>query len=192
MVTRTCEEHEEAENVEAEVPAGRQKRARKPNPNIFNKDFESTDHVGHSFLQSEFEDLSEDLKVEFLMHAINEFKATGDTKLVYRYCTGVVFMQMSAKAGLRKHGVDTEKALMREFMQLMDMDVMDPQKANELTAKQKQEALGMLNMIKEKRNHTPEVPDLKGRACVDGRPQKTRYTKEETASPTMSNDAFMI
>jgi hypothetical protein len=99
---------------------------------------------------------------------------------------------MSAKAGLRKHGADAEKALMKEFMQLIDMDVMDPLKADELTAKQKREALGMINMIKEKRNHTPEVPDLKGRACADGRPQKTRYTKEETASPTMSNDAFMI
>ena len=57
---------------------------------------------------------------------------------------------MSAKAGLCKHGADAEKALMREFMQLMDMDVMDPQKANELTAKQKREVLGMINMIKEK------------------------------------------
>ena len=47
-------------------------------------------------------------------------------------------MQMSAKAGLREHGADAEKALMKEFMQLMDMDVMDPQRAEELTAKQKQ------------------------------------------------------
>jgi len=107
-------------------------------------------------------------------------------------CDGSCFTHMLAKTGLRKHGETAEKALMKEFMQLMDMNVMDPQRADELTAKQKREALGMINMIKEKRGHTPEDQDLIGCACTDGRPQKPKYTKEETASQSVSMDAFMI
>jgi len=91
MVTKTANETTSTEEVEEEVPTGRKKRARKPNSFIFNEDYESTDHVGHTFLQSEFKNLSEDVKVDFLKHAVNKFKATGDTKLVDRYCTGVVF-----------------------------------------------------------------------------------------------------
>ena len=52
----------------------------------------------------------------------------------------------------------------------------------------------MINIIEEKTNrgHTPENPVLKGRSVFDGRKQRFMYTKEETASPTVSIDAFFI
>ena len=42
-------------------------------------------------------------------------------------------------------------------------------------------------MIKEKRGG-----DLKGCTCADGSTQQSSYSKDETASPTISNDALMI
>ena len=71
---------------------------------------------------------------------------------------------MSAKAELRKHGADAEKALMKEFMQLMDMDVMDPQKADEFTAQD--EAGG----DSDDGSQDGDVPDVEALAsAVEGR-----------------------
>ena len=46
----------------------------------------------------------------------------------------------------------------------------------------------MINLIEEKinRGHTPENPVLKGRSCFNGKVQRGLYTKEQTASPTVS------
>jgi hypothetical protein len=48
-------------------------------------------------------------------------------------------------------------------------------------------ALRAINLIKEKRDGR-----LKGRTVADGRPQRSLYTKYETASPTVSTDALML
>ena len=46
----------------------------------------------------------------------------------------------------------------------------------------------MINLIEEKTNrgHTPENPVIKGRSVFNGRVQRGLYTKEETASSTVS------
>ena len=80
-------------------------------------------HAKYAFLQTEYTKLDEETKDLFLRTAMHEFKATGNTKLVQRYATGFIFTQMSAKAGLKKHGKLAEQALMKEFMQLLDLDV---------------------------------------------------------------------
>lgn len=98
---------------------------------------------------------------------------------------------MSAKAGLKKHGKLAEQALMKEFMQLLDLDVFEALKYDTLTEEQRKAALRMVNLIKEKRDHTPENPHLKGRSCANGSTQRPFYTKEETHAPTCSLDAFM-
>ena len=56
-----------------------------------------------------------------------------------------------------------------------------------LTSKQKRNALRAINLIKEKR-----CGKLKGRTVADGSAQRDLYTKEESASPTISNDSLMI
>ena len=52
----------------------------------------------------------------------------------------------------------------------------------------------MINLIEEKinRGHTPENPVIQARSCFNGRVQRGLYTKEETAAPTVSQDAFFI
>ena len=55
-------------------------------------------------------------------------------------------------------------------------------------------AANIINLIEEKlnRGHTPENPVIRARTCYNGRVQRNLYTKEETASPTVSQDAFFI
>jgi hypothetical protein len=95
--------------------------------------------------------------------------------------------QMSAKAGLRKHGKAAEAALMAEFSQLEDLSVYQSIDANSLTQEQRKDALRAINLIKEKR-----CGKLKGRTVADGRSQKDLYDKSETASPTVATDALML
>ena len=52
----------------------------------------------------------------------------------------------------------------------------------------------MISIIEEKvnRGHTDDNPVIKGRSIFNGRVQRGLYTKEETASPTVSQDAFFL
>ena len=87
-----------------------------PNPKSFNDDFVNT-HVA---------DGPHIMYFPHLQHGINHFKSIGCTKLVEQSLPGIVFTQMSAKDGLKKHKVLAKKALLKEFAQLNDMDVMEP------------------------------------------------------------------
>ena len=104
-----------------------------------------------------------------------------------RYAVDYVLTQMSAKAGIRKHGKAAEAALMAEFAQLEALEVYEPIDASTLTPKQKSTALRAINLIKEKRDGR-----LKGRTVADGRAQRGLYSKSETSSPTVSTDALML
>ena len=59
---------------------------------------------------------------------------------------GIVFTQMLAKAGLKKHGVLAEQTLLKEFVQLNDMEVMEPLEHGDLSVQQNNLALGMVNL----------------------------------------------
>jgi len=74
----------------------------------------------------------------------------------------------------------------------MEYKTFHGRKASDLTYEQKKRAANMINLIEEKvnRGHTDENPVLKGRSVFNGRVQRGLYTKEETASPTVSQDAF--
>ena len=98
-----------------------------------------------------------------------------------------IMTQMSAKAGLRKHGKAAEAALMKEFFQLEALDAYEALDASSLTKEQKRLALRAINLIKEKRDG-----NLKGRTVADGRSQRSLYSKSETTSPTISMDALML
>ena len=94
--------------------------------------------------------------------------------------------QMTAKRGIKKHGDWAIEALLKELAQLEDMNTFEPQQAQKLTHQQRIEALRIINLIKEKRDNT-----LKGRTCVDGRPQREYISKEQAASPTVSTEALL-
>jgi hypothetical protein len=100
---------------------------------------------------------------------------------------GYIMHQMTAQAGIKKHGKAAEEALMNEYAQLERLDVYESVDPITLTHEQRKGALRAINLIKEKRDG-----DLKGRTVADGRPQRSLYNKTETASPTVSKDALML
>lgn len=99
----------------------------------------------------------------------------------------ITITQMSANAGIKKHGRKAEEALMIEFAQLEELNVYEPLDPNTITHAQKKGALRAINLIKEKR-----CGRLKGRTVADGSTQRNLYDKSETASPTVATDALMV
>jgi hypothetical protein len=98
-----------------------------------------------------------------------ELQSTGSNAEVFKYVTGFMMTQMTAKAGIKKHGQVTIDALFQEFSQLHDLGVFLGQHKSELTHTQKRGALrAAISVIKEKRSGR-----IKGRTVVDGRPQRT-------------------
>jgi hypothetical protein len=61
------------------------------------------------------------------------------------------------------------------------------QQVAKLTIAQKRGALRAISVIKEKR-----CGKIKGHTCADGRTQRDLHTKDETSSPTVSNDALVM
>ena len=58
---------------------------------------------------------------------------------------------------------------------------------SDLTAEEKKKAISSLMFLKEKRDKT-----VKGRFCADGRKQRGDWTKQETTSPTVSNESVFL
>jgi uncharacterized protein YeaC (DUF1315 family) len=111
----------------------------------------------------------------------------GSCKRVSEYITGFIMTQMTARAGIKKHGQVAIDALYNEFLQLHDLGVFDWQHAGKLTKEQKRAALQAISVIKEKR-----CGKIKGRTVADGSVQRDLYSKEETSSPTVLTEALML
>lgn len=150
--------------------------------------------IAYGFLQKKFSKLRRREKRQFLELAWAEVETTGETHLMERFTTGLFFAQMSAKRGIEKYGREAELKLIAEFTQLLEYGVFHGRDADELTAEQKSKAANMINLIEEKlnRGHTAEKPVLRARSVFNGSIQKGLFAKEDTASPTVSLDAFMI
>jgi Reverse transcriptase (RNA-dependent DNA polymerase) len=100
---------------------------------------------------------------------------------------GLLFTQMTAQKGIKKHGQAAMDALRKEFEQFRVMDVLEPLDAFTLTDKQKADSLRALSVIKEKRDGR-----LKGRTVADGSAQKGKFSKSETGSPTAASDVVIL
>jgi hypothetical protein len=123
--------------------------------------------------------------MQFLQQAVE--KIDDSPRDAYEYVCDFVFTQMTADAGIKKHGILAIEALMAEFAQLDGLKVFKGLHASELTHEQKREALRAINLIKEKR-----CGKIKGRTVADGRSQRNKYANEDISSPTVSNDALML
>lgn len=147
----------------------------------------------YSFLQKKFKNLNEQEQNDFVKTAWEHLKA-GESKLMERFTTGMVFAAMTAKKGIEKYGKEAEMKLIAEFTQLLEYQVFHGRKAEDLNEVQKKKAANMINIIEEKinRGHTPENPVLRARSVFNGRVQRGLYTKEQTTSPTVSLDAFLL
>jgi hypothetical protein len=166
---------------------GRGMRERVPNPKYYGDDY-----TNFQFLQHAFEDLDGPSMEDYREYAVEQYVLSGKTHLIERYLAGIVLTQMTGATGLKKHGKEGEKVLLKEFMQFKNMDVMEAVNPDELTSEQKRNALGMVSVMQEKRDHTPEKPNLRYRACANGSTQKGKYLKEETTSPALSPDSNLL
>jgi hypothetical protein len=86
-----------------------------------------------------------------LRDAVIDMNDNGSEQKVHEYITGFIFTQMTAKAGIKKHGQVAIDALYQEFLQLHDLEVFEAQDVRNLTKHQKRAALRAINVIKEKR-----------------------------------------
>ena len=77
--------------------------------------------------------------------------------------------------------------MFKEFTQLEDTSIFNPQDAKKLLSTAKYEALNLLTMVNEK-------PDgkIKGRACADGRKQCLYIAKKDMISPTVQLESLLL
>ena len=148
-------------------------------------------------LQMDFKGKGYQTKREFnfITNGIKEVQdASGDdVKSYMKLACDVIFTQMTAKKGFKKHGAKAFAAMIKEFTQLNEgavpgKPVVIPTDSSSLTATEKRKALRAVNLIKEKWNG-----DIKGRSCVDGSQQR-RYLKqdESMASPTAALESLLV
>jgi hypothetical protein len=85
------------------------------------------------FLQQGANDTPELRAVTTLREAVEDMHTSGSCEKVSVYITGFIMTQMTAKAGIKKHGQVTINALYKEFLQLHDLGVFQGQHAGKLT-----------------------------------------------------------
>ena len=88
---------------------------------------------------------------------------------------------------MQKFGNKDLMAVVKELTQLHVMNTWTPMHADRLSREQKMRALSSLLFLKEKR-----MGDIKGRACINGVPQRTYIPREEAASQTVSTESTFI
>jgi hypothetical protein len=137
-----------------------------------------------SFLQ-DYEPEHKVYGTQFLQQAIE--KVDEEPRDLHEYVCNYMFTQMTADAGIKKHGQLAVEALMVEFAQLDGLKVFKGLHPGDLTTGEKREALRAINLIKEKR-----CGKIKGRTVADGSKQREKYSHQDTSSPTVSNDALMM
>ena len=99
----------------------------------------------------------------------------------------IIFTQYNLKQGIKKFGDQGKAAVLTKLQQLHDREVMSPVNKYNLMPNERKCALQYLMFLKEKRTGT-----IKGRGCADGRPQREYMTKQETSSPTVATEAFIL
>ena len=118
--------------------------------------------------------------------------SSDDEEVSYHTVVNQVFTQMSAQQGIKKHGERAIAAIFKELKQLNDgvmpgKPVIAPIPFEELTEENKRQALGAVNLIKEKR-----CGKLKGRTCANGSKQRSFLKDgEDFASPTASLESIL-
>ena len=98
-----------------------------------------------------------------------------------------VMTQYNLKPGLRKFGTRGATAAVEELTQLHIMDTWTAMDPSKISREERMKALSSLLFLKEKR-----TGKIKGRACINGAPQRAYIPKEEAASPTVSTESTFI
>lgn len=90
----------------------------------------------------------------------------------------------SLNAGLKRFGARGEVAVAKELNQFNMLNTFTPVDPTTLTYEQRRAALASLIFLTEKRDG-----QIKARACANGKPQREHIAKDESTSPTVSNEA---
>jgi hypothetical protein len=90
-------------------------------------------------------------KILELPEAVQEMQETGSNTNVLKCMTGIMMMQITAKAGIKKHRQIAVEALFNEFSQLHNLTVFRARKKNKLMKEETKAALRAISMIEEKR-----------------------------------------
>ena len=106
-----------------------------------------------------------------------------DKMAVYKY----LFTQYNLRAGLKRFGQPGVDAAKNKLTQLHVVDTLIPEDPCKLPRIEKTKALSSLMFLKEKRNGK-----VKGRARVNGAPQRAYIQKEDATSPTVANKSTFI
>jgi len=103
---------------------------------------------------------------------------------------GFLMMQVSLRKGMELFGEErTKRGAYKEVKQLHDLNVFFPRDPKTLTRRERVMTLSSLIFMKEKHEGGDGV---KGRASVNGAPQRAYIPKEEASSPTANNDSIFI
>ena len=103
------------------------------------------------------------------------------------YAFGVILQQYSIGAGLKRFQERGKKGVTKELAQMHNMSVFSPIMKTDLTPEEKRKAISSLMFLKEKKDTAIKAP-----FCADGRKQRGDWTKQETTSPTISNDSVFL
>jgi hypothetical protein len=125
-----------------------------------------------------------------LLNGIVPKGPTTDTKTDLQnhiLAVGLVFNQMSAKAGVKRFGDKAVEAIVKECKQLDDKKVFKPRHIKDLTELERKRALRSITLVKEKKCGT-----IKGRTVADGRDQRDYVNRDDATSPTVSIEGLMI
>ena len=72
-----------------------------------------------------------------------------EPKDMFKRCVGICMNQMSAKAGIKKHGEEAVSAILKEFGQSEHMKTFKPRHKHSLTKEQISKAMRIITVIKE-------------------------------------------
>ena len=98
-----------------------------------------------------------------------------------------LLVQYNLHQGLKIFGKKEEAATSKELKQIHEMNALIPLNAEDLSEEVKKKAMASLIFLTEKRDGS-----IKARQCADGRKQREYILKEESVSPTVSNEAIFI
>jgi hypothetical protein len=124
-------------------------------------------------------------KVDETVHRIDAELITEleDEMKVWAY----LMTRYNLKPGLRKFGARGATAALDELTQLHVMDTWTAMDLSKLTREDQMKALSLFLFLKEKR-----TGKVKGRASINGAPQRAYIAKEDAALPTVSTESVFI
>ena len=109
-----------------------------------------------------------------------------DMRKLQQSVIGLCMTQMHASKGIKLLGDRALSAMAKEYEQLDNLDVFEPQWPKQLTNDTKKSSLRAIDLIKIKRSGK-----IKGRTVADGSVQRGSISKEESTSPAAHYDSLI-